>query len=400
MIPGLQWRFFYDRMDASFTEERRIMEIYLDNSATTAVCPAAKEAAARAMDLCYGNPSALHHKGMEAKLLLEDARKSASSLLGASPEEVYFSHSGTLANNTAVFGAAEAGKRRGSRIVTTAAEHPSVGRCMDALEAQGFEVIRLAPERDGGFSPEALMEAVNEKTILVSAMLVNNETGAVNNVALLKKAVRLANAPALIHTDAVQGFGKLPVNPAKLGVDLLTASGHKLHAPKGVGLLYVRKGVKIKPLVLGGGQENGLFSGTEPLPAIAGFGAALRALPPDLHQAEMQKKNAYLRALLAALPQVEINSPENAMPFILNLSVRGIPSQVLINYLSERGIFVSAGSACKRGHRSEVLTAMGLPPERIDSAIRVSMSRDTAETELDAFADALRSAVRTLRTKL
>ena len=376
------------------------MEIYLDNSATTAVCPAAREAAVRAMEVCYGNPSALHGKGAEAKLLLEDARRAAAALLSAAPEEVYFSHSGTLANNTAIFGAAQAKKRAGNRIVTTAAEHPSVARCMDALEAQGFEVLRLAPARDGGFDPAALAEAVNDRTILISAMLVNNETGALNDVRLLRRAAQAANAPALIHTDAIQGFGKLPVKPAKLGVDLLTASGHKLHAPKGAGLLYVKKGVRIRPFVLGGGQEEGLFSGTEPLPAVAGFGAAVAALDVEGNLSAAKEKNARLRAALSALPEVSLNSPENALPYILNLSVRGIPSQVLINYLSARGISVSAGSACRKGHRSEVLTAMGLPPEQIDSAIRVSMSRYTTAEELDGFTAALRDAIREIRTKL
>ena len=377
------------------------MEIYLDNSATTRVCEAALHAAEAAMTEIYANPSAVHGAGVAAKTLLESARGALAAALGAKPEEIFFSHSGTLANNTAVFGAALAKKRQGNRVVTTAAEHPSVGRCMDRLEEQGFEVIRLAPEKNGGFDPAALAAAVNEKTVLVSAMLVNNETGAVNPVETLRRAVRSAGAPALIHTDAVQGFGKLPVRPEKLGVDLLTASGHKLHAPKGVGLLYVKKGVRLHPRIFGGGQENGLFSGTEPLPAIAGFAAAVKALPdPAKLLPEMRKKSGLLRAALAEIPAVSINSPPDCLPYILNFSLEGVPSQVLINFLSERGIFVSAGSACKKGHRSEVLAAMALPPARIDSAIRASMSRETTEEELLAFADAVKTAAKTLRTKL
>ena len=375
------------------------MEIYLDNSATTRVSAAAERAAAEAMTLRYGNPSAVHGRGVEAAALLADARRAAASLLGAQPGEIFFSHSGTLANNTAVFGAVQAKRRQGNRIVTTAAEHPSVARCMDELQAQGFEVIRLAPSLRGGFDPAALAEAVNEKTILVSAMLVNNETGAVNPVAQIRAAVRRAGAPALIHTDAVQGFGKLPVRPEKLGVDLLTASGHKIHAPKGVGLLYVRKGVRIRPYVLGGGQEEGLFSGTEPMPAIAGLAAAIRETDVSAQLPRVAALNALLREKLAEIPGMTVNSPDDALPYVLNFSAAGVPSQVLINYLSQREIYVSAGSACKRGHRSEVLTAMGLDPARIDSAVRASLSRETTEEEILRFADALADAAGSLRKR-
>ena len=377
------------------------MEIYLDNSATTPACPEAVRAVNEALAGTYGNPSALHAKGAAAKSLVSAARGAVAAALGASPEEIRFSHSGTLANNTAVFGAAPSRQKRGSRIVTTAAEHPSVARCMDALEARGFEVIRLAPKNDGAFAPEDLFAAVNEKTVLVSAMLVNNETGAINPVEYLAPAVRRANAPALIHVDAIQGFGKLPLRPARIGADLVTLSAHKIHGPKGVGALYIKKGVRIPNYVYGGGQEDGLFSGTENVPGIAGFGAAVRALPDLKAQLDAAQQNkALLLERLAAFPQVEINSPAAGLPYIVNLSVAGTPSQVLINFLSARGIYVSAGSACKKGHRSEVLAAMGLPPARIDSAIRVSMSRFTTADEINAFADALAEAIDSIRKKL
>ena len=377
------------------------MEIYLDHSATTPLCSEALQAMEGVLHENYGNPSALHAKGGAARDTVTDARKAVAAAMGVTPAEIYFSHSGTLANNTAIFGAASSRKKRGGRIVTTAAEHPSVGRCIDALEAQGFEVIRLAPTAEGSFSPEALMAAVNDRTVLVSAMLVNNETGAVNPVEYIAPAVRRANAPALIHIDAIQGFGKLPFRPARIGADLVTVSGHKLHGPKGVGALYVRRGVHLNNYVYGGGQENGLFSGTENVPGIAGFGAAVKALPdPKAQLAVMHQKKNFLLERLSAYPQIAVNSPANGLPYILNFSVTGIPSQVLINFLSARGIYVSAGSACKKGHRSEVLTAMGLPPERIDSAIRVSMSRFTTPEELSAFADAIGDAVRGIRTKL
>lgn len=377
------------------------MEIYLDNSATTPVCPEAAAAAMQAMNVTFGNPSALHAVGGAAKNTVSAARKALAAAMSAAPEEIYFSHSGTLANNTAVFGAAHLGQKRGNRIVTTALEHPSVARCMDALEARGFEVIRLAPDANGAVAPADIAAAVNDKTVLVSIMLVNNETGAINPVEYIAPAVRRAGAPALIHIDAIQGFGKLPFRPARIGADLVSVSGHKLHAPKGVGALYVRKGIRLPNYVYGGGQENGLFSGTENVPGIAGFGAAVRALPdPKAQLAKMQALNAFLRERLSAYPQVAFNSPAGALPYILNLSVTGIPSQVLINYLSSRGISVSAGSACKKGRRSEVLTAMGVAPARIDSAIRVSLSRFTTEAELAVFAEEIGKAIASIRTKL
>lgn len=349
----------------------------------------------------YGNPSAVHSKGVRARNALEAARKNIADVLSCLPEEVYFSHSGTLANNTAIYSAVEARKKMGNRIVTTALEHPSVARCMDTLEARGFEVIRLRPGKNGAFDPAELMNAVNKNTILISTMYVNNETGAINPVEFLSQAVRRAGAPAIIHVDAIQAFGKLPVKPSKLGIDLLTISGHKVHAPKGVGALYIRKGLAIKPYVVGGGQENNMFSGTEALPAIAGFGAAAAALPDIRREYEEMKKlrDEAIRGL-KAIPGVEINSPADGLPYIINMSVTGIPSQVLINFLSERGIYVSAGSACKKGHRSEVLSIMGLSPKLIDSAIRVSMSRFTTAEELDVFVAAVADAATGIRKKL
>lgn len=377
------------------------MEIYLDNSATTRVCKAAADASYSVMTDNYGNPSAVHSSGVRAKKILEDSRRSVASVLGAEPSELYFSHSGTLANNTAIFGAVNARKKMGNRIVTTKTEHPSVLRCMDALEEQGFQVIRLSSGKNGAFDVEELINAVNKNTILVSTMLVNNETGSINPVELIERAVKRVSSPALIHVDAIQAFGKMPVRPSKMGIDLLTISGHKIHAPKGVGALYIRKNLNIKPVVFGGGQENGLFSGTEPLPAIAGFGAAATALgSPQKNFEEMRHLRSYLLSMLRDEPRIVINSPSDGLPNIINMSVTGIPSQVLINYLSERGIYISAGSACKKGHRSEVLTALGLPANIIDSAVRVSMSRYTTTEETEIFAAAIKDAIKSIRTKL
>lgn len=378
-----------------------ILEIYLDNSATTAVCPEAAKAALGVMTDVYGNPSSVHSFGVKAKTVLENSRKTLAESLGADTSEIYFSHSGTLANNTAIFGAVNSRKKMGNRIITTSLEHSSVMRCMDALEEQGFQVIRLSPGKNGAFVTEELLEAVNKNTILISAMLVNNETGSINPVEIISRAVKRVSAPALIHVDAIQGFGKLPVKPSKMGVDLLSVSGHKVHAPKGVGALYVRKNLNIKPYVVGGGQENNLFSGTEPLPAIAGLAAAVQAFPRYQTQLEKTKNlRDYTISMLKDIPSLRINSPSDGLPYILNMSLTGIPSQVLINYLSERGIYISAGSACKKGHRSEVLSRMGLNPAVIDSAVRVSMSRYTTSREMEIFASAIKDAVKNIRTKI
>ena len=377
------------------------MEIYLDNSATTKACAEAVRAVTDCLTENYGNPSAVHSKGIKAKMLLEDSRQKIADALSCDSTEVYFSHSGTLANNTAIFGAVEAKRKTGNRIITTSLEHPSVSRCMDKLEKHGFEVIRLTPSSNGAFRTEQLLNTINKNTILVSTMLVNNETGAINPVEMVSKVVKKVSAPALIHVDAIQAFGKIPVKPTKLGVDLMSISGHKVHAPKGVGALYIRKGLKINPYLSGGGQENEMFSGTEALPAIAGFGAAAAAFPDLNKQLEvMRSLKGFALNELTKIPSVEINSPSDALPYILNISVMGIPSQVLINYLSQRGIYISAGSACKKGHRSEVLTAMGLPAKRIDSAVRISMSRFTTKEEIEEFVSAINDAVNTIRTKL
>lgn len=381
-----------------YTQGVSILEIYLDNSATTKVC---REAADAMMDMLtnnYGNPSSIHKKGTEASRALENARSALSDALSCSKEEVYFTPSGTAGNNTAIFGAAALNKRRGNRIITTSIEHPSVNEAMKRLESQGFEIIRLKTDINGAFSPQELINAVNSNTILISIMAVNNEIGTINPVNSIKTAVKRTNCPALIHVDAVQAFGKIPLNPEKAGIDLMTASAHKIHGPKGVGALYVRKGVKLPPYIVGGGQEKGLVSGTEGMPAIIGFGAAVKALP-DLNReySEIKKIRDYFISEVTKIGGVHINSSHDSLPYIINMSVLGIPSQTMVNALSEQGIYVSAGSACKRGHRSEVLMAIGLDPKRIDSAIRISLSRYTSKSDMDQVVKAVNSIVMRIR---
>ena len=376
------------------------MEAYLDNSATTCLCSSAKERMVEAINKYYGNPSSLHSVGTAAQRQLDAARAAVAKSLSCEAEEIVFTGSGTLANNAAVFGAAHALRRRGNRIVTTCVEHPSVSECMAQLEKEGFEVIYLKVDKYGRISKSELMQAVNSKTILVSLMYVNNEVGSIMPVETARLAVKKAGAPALIHCDAVQAYGKLPIKPSRLGVDLMSASAHKINGPKGVGFLYVRKGVRLMPYIFGGNQEGKIYSGTQPMPAIMGLHGAVEELP-DL-TVQLEKTTAlrdYLVQEARKINGIVINSGDEALPYIVNLSAVGHPSQTMLNYLSDSGVYVSGGSACSKGHRSKVLTAMGTEPERIDSALRVSLSRFTTREEIDMFLCALENGVNTLRKK-
>ena len=369
-------------------------EIYLDNSATTRVCEKSAEKVLELMTQCYGNPSSLHKKGLEAQREVAHARQAVAVSLGAQPREIIFTSGGTEANNLAVLGGAAAGRRRGKRIVTTAIEHPSVLEPMRQLEKEGFEVVFLTPDADGRVPEEAVLKAVTGDTILISVMAVNNELGSIQPIEVLKKAVKRAGAPALVHVDGVQAYGKLPLRPEKLGIDLLTVSGHKIHGPKGVGALYVSKNARILPRTFGGGQERELRPGTEAAPVIAGLGAAVEELP-DWRQAysRMEKLRDYTLQKLSGLEGVEVNSPVEGLPYLLNFSALGIRSETMLHFLAQRGIYVSSGSACAKGKQSHVLKAAGLPDSRISSAIRVSFSRENTERDADALAEGVREGL-------
>lgn len=376
------------------------MECYFDNSATTKPTAEAVDAIVHALTENYGNPSSLHTKGDEAKKALDIARAKVAKSISANANEMYFTSGGTESNNIAIFGTAQALKRRGNRIVTTDIEHPSVAEPIRALEEQGFEVVRLHADESGVVSEADIISAINEKTILVSMMLVNNEVGSIQPVAAAVKAVKRAKAPAQVHCDAVQAFGKLPINVRELGVDLLSVSAHKVHGPKGQGALYVKKGTRLSPHILGGGQEDNVRSGTHAMPGILGLAAAVDCM------GDIPQTTAYVAELRNALldkirdmDNLFINSTENALPYILNISLVGIPSEVLRNYLSDRGICVSTGSACSKGHRSKVLTSMNIDPKRIDSAIRISFSRFNTKEEIQYLADCLRDADNDLRKR-
>ena len=369
---------------------------YLDNSATTKPDKAVADKIYEMLTVNFGNPSSFHKEGLNANLELIAAREKIANALSCESEEVYFTSGGTEANNLAILGAAEAGKRKGKRIVTTAIEHESVLQSVDELEKQGFEVVRLMPDKQGRITEQQVFDAVNSDTILVSMMYVNNEVGSVMPVKSIKKAVKRANAPALIHIDCVQAFGKLEVKPSKLGADLVTVTAHKIHGPKGVGALYVKKGTRILPRVFGGEQEKKLRPGTEAIPLIAGFGVAADLIPDLKKQSEKIKEiNAYAKEGLLTVPGVKINSGDDASDYIINLFVPTfMTSQTVVQHLSSKyGVYVSNGSACAKGKRSHVLTAMKLDDKIIEKSIRVSFSRTTTKGDIDEFVNAIRETV-------
>lgn len=370
--------------------------IYLDHAATTRPCDAAVEAVRQAMCLHWGNPSSLYAFGMQAEDILEDARRRAAALLGCDKREIYFTSGGTEANVLAVLGAAAAGRRRGRRIVTSAIEHASVYESLTQLEQQGFEVIRLLPGADGAFDSRAVCEAITPDTILVSLMLVNNETGVYLPVRAAADAIRRIGAPALLHCDAVQAFGKVPVSVKALGVDLLTASAHKIHGPKGCGLLYKSSSARILPRTFGGAQEQGLRPGTEPVPAAAGFGAAMAQLDISGAVSAVKPLNVWLRGAVQKAGYI-LHSPEGASDYILNFSVPGYRSETLLHALEQAGICLSSGSACAKGKKSHVLRAMGLPNREIDSALRVSLGPENTIGELEQLMLALHRCTQNLK---
>ena len=374
------------------------MEAYLDNSATTQPCKEAVEKMNYALRTCWGNPSSLHSKGIAASELLEEARNNIAKKLSCESEEIFFTSGGTESNNIAVFGAANAQKRRGSRIITTSIEHSSVEESVKALENQGYDVVRLRVNERGVIDERQLYAATNPSVVLISMMYVNNEVGSIQPVEFAKRAVVHSGANALIHCDAVQAFGKVQLKPYNMGVDLMTVSSHKIHGPKGAGALFVKKGTKLVQHSFGGLQENKIRPGTEPLPAIAGFGAAAAAIPDYSESLKyVTDLRNYMVAKLRTVDGVRINSPENALPYITNISVEGIPSEVMLNYLSGLGICVSSGSACSKGHKSRVLRAMNLSDDVINTALRISLSVFTTKEELDYLIGGIISARKTMR---
>ena len=369
--------------------------IYLDNSATTKPCAEAVEAVTAAMTENWGNPSALYDFGIDTARQLRTARHQVAAAMGAEPDRIFFTSGGTEADNWAIFGSAKRMGKRGKHIITTAIEHHAVLNCMKELEAQGFEVTYLKPDKQGTVTLDALKEALRKDTIFVSIMMVNNEVGSVMPIAQMAKLTHRICPDAIFHTDAVQGFLKIPFAAKALGADLISVSSHKVHGPKGVGALYISPRLKSFPTqMLGGGQENGYRSGTEGTPAIFGFAAACAAVGATF-RADSLREKALLGKLveeLGKLDGVVLNGIHEA-PHILSISVPGVPTQNSLNILQDKGICISAGSACAKGHRSHVLSAMELPPEVIDGSFRVSLCRDTTEEELELLVGTIRDEI-------
>ena len=359
--------------------------IYLDNSATTKPCQAAVDAMTDALTNGWANPSALYNFGIDAAKALRIARSRVASALGAEPDRVFFTSGGTEADNWALLGAAKRFGKKNKHIVSTAIEHHAVLNTLKELEAQGFEVTYLQPDTKGQITLDSLKAALRKDTFLVSVMMVNNEVGSVMPISQMAKLTHKICPDAIFHTDAVQGFLKVPFQAKTLGADLISVSSHKVHGPKGAGALYISPRLKSFPaLLLGGGQESGFRSGTEGTPAIFGFAAACAEVQASFRN-DIQKESSLLSSLVEKLNTIDgivVNGAHQA-PHILSLSIPGIPTQNIINILQDADICVSAGSACAKGHRSHTLTAMGLAPETMDGSFRISISRDTTQEDLE-----------------
>ncbi len=373
-------------------------ELYFDNAATTRTAAEAAEAIMDMLTNHYGNPSSLHYKGLEAQTRMDKARRQVSGLLGCQPERLTFTSGATEANNLVVFGAAAAHKRQGNRIITTAFEHSSILEPCRQLEKEGFEIIWIKPDQNGQIHAEDIIEAVNEKTILISCMMVNNELGTILPIEEIVKGVRRKKKDVFIHTDAVQALGKLSFRLSRLGIDAVSISAHKIHGPKGIGALYLREGSRILPRTFGGEQEKRLRPGTENSAYIVGFGTACELMQKNsgAYMEQIRQCNLHLRELLAENSGIVIHSPENALPTILNISVPGIRSEIMLHFLEQKGICVSSGSACSKGAKSHALAALGLPDSEIDSALRISFSHENTLEQVGILSNAIEEGQRSL----
>ena len=372
--------------------------IYLDTAATTPVCEPAAAAVQQAMLQQFANPSSRHFAGVEAAGALEQHRAVIAGALGCSKEEIFFTSGGTEANHLAVFGAVEAAKkyRNKKRIVVSAIEHASVFESAKQLEARGYEVVSLQPDRYGNITPAQLAEAIDENTILVSMMYINNELGTVLPVAAVKGIIQAKRSPALFHCDCVQAFCKKEFRAAALGADLISISAHKIFGPKGVGALYIKKGTRIVPQVYGGEQEGKIRPGTQATALIAGFAAAVEAYRCEEYSQAVKALKAYAAEQLEKLPGIVFNSDATASEYILNFSLPGYRSEVLLNFLSAQGICVAAGSACAKGKPSHVLSAITSDKAVADSAIRLSFSHLNTTAQIDVLIEQLQRALNTL----
>lgn len=375
------------------------MSIYLDNAATTKPCEEAVKAAMASMTEYYGNPSSLHRAGLDAQLAVDGARKIIADTIGTEPSCLYFTSGATESNNLALRGASAAYGRKAKRIVISAVEHASVEETAADLEKKGFEVTRVSPREDGRFYAADFINACGEDVCLISMMYVNNETGYVLPVKETFAMVKRKYPHIITHTDCVQAYMKLPVKASALGADLISLSGHKVHGGKGVGALYIKKGVRVLPVVTGGKQEKGIRSGTESVPMICAFGAAVEKLTPTINDRweRVSALRTYLLGRLAEIDNISVNSPDDGSPYVVNISAEGKRSEIMLHFLESKGIYVSSGSACSKGQQSGVLGQFGIMGKRADSALRISMSAETTEAELDEFVTALSDGMEKIR---
>ena len=379
------------------------MEAYFDNSATTRVLDSVKDIVVKTMTEDYANPAAKHRRGMEAEQYIRMARTEIARTLRVSEKEILFTSGGSESNNLALIGGALANQRAGKHIISTGIEHPSVYRPLEYLEELGFEITFLPVDRNGHISLEELQKSLREDTILVSVMYVNNEVGAVEPVEEISRIIRKKNSATLFHVDAIQAYGTYIIRPQKQGIDLLSVSGHKIHGPKGVGFLYIRDGVKIKPMIYGGGQQRDMRSGTENVPGVAGLGVAAREMYRD-HEAKIARLTDlkdYMMDRVSELEGVTVNSKkgEGSAPQIVSVSFEGVRSEVLLHALEERGIYVSSGSACSAHHPgiSGTLKGIGVAQKLLDATIRFSFGIFNTKEEIDYCMDVLKELLPVLR---
>ena len=379
------------------------MEVYFDNSATTRVLDSVKDIVVRTMTEDYANPASKHRRGMEAEQYIREARRIIADTLKAEEKEILFTSGGSESNNMALIGAALANRRAGTHIISTAVEHPSVYKPLEYLEELGFEATILSVDRDGHISLEELKATVRPDTILVSVMYVNNEVGAVEPIEEISRIVKEKNPKTLLHVDAIQAYGKYVIRPRRQGIDLLSVSAHKIHGPKGVGFLYIRSGVKIKPLIYGGGQQGGLRSGTENVPGVAGLGAAAGEMY-TAHEEKVRHLTDLKDYAIDRLGEIEgclVNSKKGAgsAPHIVSAGFEGVRSEVLLHALEDKNIYVSSGSACSSHHPgiSGTLKGIGVAPKLLDSTIRISFGLFNTKGEVDYFIDTLKEILPVLR---
>jgi len=375
------------------------MSVYLDNAATTKPCEEAVDAAVKMMRENYGNPSSLHRAGLDAQLVMDKARKVIADSIGADSSCLYFTSGATESNNLALRGIAGAYGKRKKKIVISAVEHASVDETASALETQGFEVVRVSPRDDGRMYAADFVNACDENTCLLSMMLVNNETGYILPVKDTFAAVKRRFPDIVTHCDCVQGYMKLPVKVTAMNADIISISAHKIHGIKGVGAIYIKKGVRVTPVITGGKQEKGIRSGTESTPLIAAFGAAAEKLLPTISERYKTAEGlkSYLLDKLKDVEGVSVNSPEDGSPYVINISAEGRRSEIMLHFLESKGVYVSSGSACSKGQQSGVLGEFGITGKRADSALRVSITAETTQQELDAFVEALKEGYEKVR---